>query len=115
MLMIDGVEFSVIDHRLNVMILYHYDTVQVCYMCDHIMCMNEISGPAFRSKSFRESNVEELGEGRDAGRNGDLRDIMCGFYPEYLNSVRLVILEQIPVVASDLDHSAFSGQMCACH
>ncbi len=118
-LVIDRIELAVVDHLLDVRRLDHrdavlleedadplHDAVEVRHMGEHIVRVHDVRALPGRRQPRRDRRVEELRDGRDAALLGDLRDVARRLDAEHGDARLPVILEQIAVVAGDLDGEA---------
>ena len=73
-------------------------------MGEHIVADEQVAALPRVAKSARERDSEELRHRVDTGIDGDLRHIACRLYTEHGNALLLEVLEEVSVVARDLDH-----------
>ena len=85
------------------------EVVDVGHLREHVVADEQVGLPSLGDERARGLAPEELEERRHPSGNGGLGDIHGGLDPERRNAACHEVLEQIAVVARDLDHMAGAG------
>ena len=127
--MVDGVELAVIDEVLHVGNLDHghaprleqlrdalHHPVEVGHVGEDVVGVDHVGALAERGQVAGDLGAEELTESGDAplvaGHPGDVRGRLDA---EHRDALVMVVLEQVAVVARDLDHQAVGAEGLAGH
>ena len=117
--MVDGVELVLGDQPLEVRELERDhalgreqarhagdEVVEVGHLGEHVVADDQVGLPALGAQRLGERDAEELDPGRDALGERDLGHVGGGLDAEHGHAERQEMLQQIAVVARQLDHQA---------
>ena len=123
-LVIDRVEFDVLDQVLDVRRFDHHHpvvleqrpkalhhAVEIGHVCQHIVRMNHVGPLASVGQALRDGRLKELADGRHALLLRNPRDVASRFHAQHGNAGLHVVLQQIAVVAGNLHHQAVWPQL----
>ena len=123
-LVIDRVEFDVVDQVLDVRRFDHHDpvvleqrpkslhhAVEIGHVCQDIVRMNHVGPLASVSQTLGDGCLKKLADGRHALLLRDPRDVACRFHAQHGNAGLHVVLQQIAVVAGNLHNQAVWPQL----
>ena len=86
------------------------EVVQIGYMGQHVVANQQIGGDALATQLIGEFVAEECDPGRHADGFGGFCDVGGGLYAQYRNVGGDEMLQQIAVIAGDLDDLALRCQ-----
>ncbi len=85
--------------------------VEIGHVGEHVVPVHDVGGAAAGHQLCRQLGAEELAHGGDpAFLAGHPRDIGGGFDAEHRDTLVMVVLQEIAVVAGDLDREAVGSQ-----
>ena len=87
------------------------EAVDVRHVGEDVVAEDEVRLPALRRQFRGELASEEPREGRDTGGHGDLGDVRGRLDAEARHAGGDEVLQQIAVVAGDLDHEALPSEV----
>src|SRR5262249_1041649 len=85
--------------------------VRIGNVSEDVVRMDDVGKFATHSEASGKFLVEELDQRRNPLLNSEVRDVGRRFNAKNLNPARLVELQQISIVAGDLDHPARGAQV----
>src|SRR4051812_16016314 len=119
MLVINGIEFDVLDEVLQVGNFDHGntvvlqdradpgdETVRVCDVGEHVVCMHDVGLLSARRKLASELLGKEVDQRRDARFHGHPGRSIGGIDPEYRDLQLDIVSQQVAVIARELDYKA---------
>ena len=128
MLVIDRVEFAPIDEVADVRHLDHdqsarlqdatdaaHDAAELGDVGEHVVGMQHVCEPAVGGQALGQRGAKEVAERRDTARLGDAGDIRGRLDAEDRHAEIAVVLEQVAVVARDLDDQRARSELAFGH
>src|SRR6266851_544939 len=122
-LVVDRVELERLDHRLDVgdlddrhaVRLQHLGdardkTVEVAYVGEHVVGVHDIRESAFAMQLVRDLGAKEFCQSVDSALARPLRDVGGRLDPEHRHAGLLVELQQVAVIAGQLDDEAVAPE-----
>ncbi len=127
-LVINGIELQIVD-QISEIRHFHYDDAvglesllqcgkelsRLRHVRKYVVRVNDVGAPASTGEAFGEIAVEKFNEGRDASlplRN--CRDVGRRLDTEHGNAAIAIELQQIAIVAGNLDHEVMPGKSPCC-